>query len=235
MEWYHYAGIIVTVGGFVGFIYWLKFGDTSAHYHDLEYVMLGIDKTFRQFKKNTKTPGGALVKSTTTDLPASALADIDAGLRSQIDRYARVFPHWDLHRNISDYEIHLIDPMGINEVTEPGSPCIFAQGFQTAGTCLGTYPRTNIKRPVIVVTHQANQQWRFRDYFRNSITNESEHVKEWKHTAYKPENLFWVFATSGDVHPHEIEPWGESVPRAFGFKSATNENAVCVFECDEKF
>lgn len=232
--------ITLLIAAFIGLVYWLKTKSNENHYEDLEFVMLGIgDKKLRTFvtepawwqfwKKGLRTPGGARVKSTTKDVPLSALQDIDAGLQSQIDRYKRVFPSWNLHRNISDYDIDLIEPMGINQETEPGSPHLLVNGFKTAGTCLGVYPRTNIKRPKIVVPHQAHQNWQYREYFKNSVANESEHIKEYVHLNYDPKNLFWYYATAGDVHPHDIEQW-LPVPTIQGLFNAHEANGLpCAF------
>lgn len=201
MEWWQIVLIVLGVIGAGVYVWWLKRGRGEAHYTDLEFVMLGIDKTFRQFKFNVVTAGGVKVKST-VPVPADILPLIDAGIGRQITKHTAQYPNWTAHKNLSDYEVLIIDPMGINQETEPGSPCIFAQGYQTAGTCIGTYPRTNIKVPKIVVPHQANQSWQYREYFLNSIWFESEHVREWVNMNNDPTGIFWHYATAGDQHPH---------------------------------
>jgi hypothetical protein len=187
---------VLIMAAIAGAAYYFKTRDRSEHYIELELDLAGISDSYAQFKKDYTTPLGARVQST-VDVPARFLQLIDEGLQNQITRHNRAFPGWDKYKLVSEYDILLIDPMGTNEVTEPGSPHIKVRGISTAGTCLGVYPRTKLK-PYIVVPHQAGQDWRFEDYFMRSIWHESEHVREW----LNDQSIFYYWAHSGDTHPH---------------------------------
>jgi len=194
------VGLLIAV--VVGIVVYMKFfKDTEPHYEDREFVMLGIDKKYRQFKKYYTTVNGVVVRST-VDVPNENLRLIEEGITNQITRHNAAFPNWSAHKSLSDYEVLIIDPMCTNEYTEPGSPCIEVNGWHSAGTCIGTYPRTNIKRPKIVVPHQADTNWQFKDYFMRSVWHESEHVREWVNQENEPTGRFYFYANSGDIHPH---------------------------------
>lgn len=189
--------IIAVIVGLVGFIAWLKFfRKRTMHTIIDEFVMLGISAHLADFKHSYTTSRGARVQST-VPVPMEVLPLIDEGILNQIVRHTRQYPHWDKYTQVSDYDVLLIDPMGTNQETEPGSPCIFVNGWQTAGTCLGVYPRSTIK-PYIVAPHQQAQDWRFRDYFMRTIWHESEHIREHQNDI----GIFYYWATTGDVHPH---------------------------------
>lgn len=206
MDYLPYIVIGIAVAGMVAFIIYLKTRKRVAHYADGEFVQLGIDKKYRQFKHDLVTPGGVKVKST-VPVPAVQQALIDEGFQATIDRYDDAFVDWIEGMNLSDYEVYLIDPMGTNQVTEPGSPCIYVNGIQTAGTCLGVHPRTQLENVIVVAPHQADSGWAYPDYFKNTIAYEGEHAVERKNIANAPLGVFQAFVGSTDSHPHDLTPW----------------------------
>lgn len=179
---------------------------------------VGIPDEFTNLKESYKTPRGAKVRST-VPVPADALTAVDEGLDRQIRRLSDIFPNWSAGKNISDYTVVFIDPNTAgnppktcqNEVTEPGSPCVYIGGIQSAGTVLGTddYWSELDKVLPIVVPHQQNQQWRYRDYLINSVHNESEHARGWWNRQNEPQNVFYYFLGANDAHPWQ---WGTQVP-----------------------
>lgn len=215
MEWWQIVLIVLALAGFVAFVLWLKHRSNEAHYIDGEFVSYGIDKKYRQFndKFTVSTSRGARVRSTVA-VPTDFLTIIDTGLQSQIDRYNTKFPDWANHKLISDYDILIIDPMGINEETEPGSPHLKVNGISTAGTVLGMHWLSNLKKPFIVVPHQKQQGWRFVDYFKWSIANESEHARERANRMFAPIDLYKYYMTVEDQHPHRLPGDGESLASA---------------------
>ncbi|MCZ2392217.1 MAG: phage virion morphogenesis protein [Acidobacteria bacterium] len=175
----------------------------------------GIPMHVAKFKYTYRTPEGAEVLST-VEVPSLALDLIDEGIENQLTRINAAKPDWSRFKQISDYRVLLVDPMATNQVTEPGSPAIIVSRFgypqsQTAGTCLGvmwqprwnadgsyTLPGTGLDHPYIVVPHQSNQGWHFRDYFMRSVWHESEHIRE----AMNDWATFQHFQGSNDIHPH---------------------------------
>lgn len=195
MTTYIIIGIIVAAFG--AFIYWLKTRDRTQHYINLELQEFGINNTYTRFKYNYKTPKGAEVISTAM-VPPDALATVDEGIQKQIDCYDRLEPTWANYKNVSDYGVLFINPMATNQETEPGSPALLVNGYQTAGTCVGVHPRSNLKKSWIVLPHQTNTNWRFREYLKQSARNESEHVREYRNDYGR----FLIYATGNDSHPH---------------------------------
>lgn len=170
---------------------------------------VGIPDTYTNLKETYTTPRGAKVRST-VPVPPDALNAIDEGLNQQILRLSGMFPAWSVGKNISDYTVVFVDsnPGGeqascVNEVTEPGSPCLYIGGQKSAGTALGTDERWRDLDTVlpIIVPHQQNQQWRFRQYLVNSIHNESEHVRAWWNRNNEPTGVFYHFIGEYDQHP----------------------------------
>lgn len=203
--WWVFAGLIVLAFVIIFFTS-CKPGDNPLRpewWDEIEtsYVEKGIDHQYWQpFPHKGTTPQGARYWST-VPLPTEAVTAIDQGIGHQIKEYNRLNPEWSAYKNISDYDVHVISPMCTNE---DGSPCMRVKGWQSAGTMIGS--RTGFeqldKRPVLVVVHQEAQNWRYITYFRNSVQNESEHVREWMNLTNNPRDVFYQWATSGDVHPH---------------------------------
>jgi hypothetical protein len=194
------AAIIFIMLGIAAITFYVRGRKNTDKHIYQELDMLGIGKHLAKFEKKYVTPLGAQVRST-VDVPNEFLSLIDDGIQNQIVRHNRAFPNWNNFKMVSDYKVLLIEPMGTNKETEPGSPCIFVNGWQTAGTCLGTYERTKLD-PYIVVPHQAQQNWQYKDYFMRSVWHESEHAREWKNLLNEPTGRFFYYANSGDVHPH---------------------------------
>lgn len=170
---------------------------------------LGIPKHVAEFKHAALTPKGIEVKST-VPVPPEALATIDAGIDEQMKRFAVAYPDWPAGKRHSEYRVLFIDPMASNQ---DGSPAILVKGIQTAGTCIGVHPGSPSRQPWIVLPHQANRDWRFGEYLRNSAWFESEHYVEWLNDY----PTFLRFVGEGDVHPHV----GTYLPAsAAGFKAA---------------
>lgn len=202
--WWVFAGLIVLAFVIIFFTS-CKPGDNplrSEWEDEIEsaYVSKGIDKKYWQhFDFKGTTAQGARYFST-VQLPAEAVLAIDQGLGHQIKEYSRLNPQWVNYTKISDYDVHVIDPMCVNE---DGSPCLLVNGWQSAGTMFGSCETCEAinKRPILVVVHQQAQSWRYITYFRNSVQNESEHVREWMND---PTGAFvyWITRPEGDVHPH---------------------------------
>jgi len=171
---------------------------------------IGIPNEYTELKETYTTPRGAYVRST-VPVPPDFLNAIDEGIARQINRLSGMFPAWSEGKQISDYTVVLIDPNPgggqakcENFETEPGSPCLYIGGIKAAGTVVGTdeqWPAELKNRTPIVAPHQVNQQWRFREYFVNSIHNESEHVRSWKNRNNPPTGVFYYFRGEHDVHP----------------------------------
>lgn len=185
----------VAVGGVVLFFWSRKRAVKEQIWDSLDGC--GIPKSNADLRHSYTTPGGARVMSTVA-VPTTALADIDTGISNQIHRHDREYPHWANYRNLSDYDVVLIDPMAINVENEPGAPSIFVSGVQTAGTCIGVQPRSPAKKPYIIAPHQEGQGWRYRDYFMRTIWHESEHVRERQNDI----GIFLSYTGANDVHPH---------------------------------
>ncbi len=140
------------------------------------------------------TPLGVKVRSTVS-IPSNALNSIDEGIGNQIYRHSAKYPNWNVGKLHSEYSVLLIDPMTTNVENEPGSPAILVQGIQTAGTGI----RDGGEKLVhIVAPHQQNQEWQFKEYFKNTIWFESEHCRE----NWNDLDVFNRYVGGSDVHPH---------------------------------
>jgi hypothetical protein len=148
------------------------------------------------------SPGGVRVFSV-VEVPLDSLNAVDEGIRIQIEAYRRFYPNWTKFQSLDKYTVRFIAPQAINM---DGSPALIHRaGIQTAGTTYGT-GRDGNKPPTIVLPHQANQNWLFRDYLVESARNESEHVTESENNL----DLFFRLATGGDCHPHAPRTIGEN-------------------------
>lgn len=222
MTIYTYIGIIAAAV-FTG-TWWLvrvlPLMDEREDIWDALDVHLGIPKSYAKLRLRWWWPWGASLRQYTpkgacvwgtVKVPQAQLELIDEGVAEQIRNSSAVYPNWTKCRKISDYSVLVIDPMAINRVTEPGSPAIVVKGNQqAAGSGIGlawegsvredgTYslPGTAIDTPYIVVPHQAAQGWRFENYWRDSIRNESEH---WA-LAFNNWALRLHYTGANDVHP----------------------------------
>lgn len=211
------TAIITIIAAVTGFLFYLAILMPEIKeigwIHDSLVTSCGISKSYaplKWFRGKSKTPGGALVRSV-VPVPAAFLALIDEGLNNQITRHNVEHPTWDKYKNISDYAILIINPMGATVENDPGAPVLFNHSYETAGTCIGVNPVNTAKRhpswqfwkqwqnrPWIVAPHQVDSNWSHSDFFMHTIWNESEHVRE----ATNDREVFMSYAISGDVHPH---------------------------------
>lgn len=139
------------------------------------------------------TQGGVRVFSV-TEVPSDSLNAVDEGIRIQIDSYRRFYPNWTKFQSLDNYTVRFLAPQAINQ---DGSPALLVSGIQTAGTTYGT-GRDGNSPPTILLPHQANQNWQFRDYLVDSVWFESEHITESENDL----DLFYRRAGAGDCHPH---------------------------------
>lgn len=199
---------------------------------------LGVSEEFRTFKHNYRTPLGVEVRST-VPVPANFLSAIDEGFQWQIEHFNTILPEWSLHKNIADRVVLVINPNRTyepggnpsppcqNKVNEPGAPCMFVKGIQTAGTVVGLHERWEAldKKPAVVLPHQETQGWAFREYFKTTIRHESEHIAGFFHKHLEPQFTFTL--ENGSTYrgslfeyylgPRDTHPW--QWPIGAGFKS----------------
>lgn len=137
------------------------------------------------------------------EAPAKVLDIIDDGLATQISKMPEP---WVNARKESDYTIFFLKPMATNKETTPGSPALLVnykdaegkwQTIQTAGTCNALGQGLGAGE-AICVPHQADSNWQYEEYLKNTIWYEAEHWAEF----YNEYNTFLRYATVGDVHPH---------------------------------
>lgn len=184
--------------------------DMDAIYRALDGV--GIPKSEAGFKIVTRTPGGSCVRSVVA-VPPEALAAIDTGIRTQIERAGSYNPTWTRKTNLNQYRVLFVEPSTFHAphprdgekcttlVNTPGSPCLLVKGVQSAGTVIGAGTMSPLGQIYIVLPHQQGQQWRFLDYLAASARNESEHDRECSEEGLQGENCI-KFQTQSDVHPH---------------------------------
>ena len=159
----------------------------------------GIDpKKYAKFVGVVTTPLGASILVTRRDTPLAALQRYDRGVQRMIHNHTRKYPDKPVPQNVSDYPGAFIEPMGVNTENAPGTPRLIANGAGTAGIVVGTAQGTLVGLPVIVLPHQAEERWRFLDYFEESAYNEAEHSAECRYDRA----IFDSFAGYNDVHPH---------------------------------
>jgi hypothetical protein len=209
---------------------------------------MGISEEFRTFRHTYRTPQGVEVRSV-VPVPANFLTAIDEGFQAQIDRFNVILPEWSLHENIAERVVLMIEPNRTyepggnpsppcqNKVNEPGAPCMFVKGIQTAGTVAGLHDRWEAldKRPAVVLPHQQNQNWQFREYFKATIHNEAEHLAGFKHRHLEPRFDFTL--ENGSVYrgslfeyylgPRDTHPW--QWPIGSGFKAQIPHNCGIEF------
>lgn len=176
---------------------------------------VGIPKRDINLQFQYTTPKGANVRSTVA-LPADSLNAADEGISNMMAAHQAEpqLSAWTRGRSHSEYTITVIEPSinphdnvscAVESPDYKGAPCLYVQGFKTAGTVLGV--GTELwdeidKRPALVVPHQQNQNWQFRTWFRNSIHAEAEHYNEWLNLRNPPEGMFFRFVGGNDSHPH---------------------------------
>lgn len=196
MEWYWYIFIVAAIGLVVYGVHWFVQSQALKKIHQ-DLTNLGIPKHVSRLKYKQISPMGVRFFST-VKLPVDAMLLVEDGIENQIERHNERFPQWRRYHLLTDYDVIFIDPMATNVETEPGSPALLVKGYQAAGTCIGLDGLPAVDRPHIVLPHQENQEWRFRDYLMRSAWHESEHVREWENDI----EVYARFIGAGDVHPH---------------------------------
>ncbi len=162
---------------------------------------IGIPSSAANLQYDYVTPGGVKVRSTQA-LPSVALSAIDEGITIQIGKINTARPTWGV-RNLNEYNVLVIEPTAYSEIDLPGAPLLQLRGGTTAGTVIGILGSKSMDRAYIVVPHQNGQQWRFIDYFREAVRNESEHYRECSvPTRGDPVYECEQFQGWNDVHPH---------------------------------
>lgn len=199
---------------------------------------MGVSEEFRTFKHSYRTAAGVEIRSTVPVPPDFQLA-VDEALQEQIDHFNQILPDWSLHENRAQRVILIINPNRTyepggnpsppcqNQVNEPGSPCMFVKGVQTAGTVVGLHDRWESidKKPAVVMPHQEAQGWRFRDYFKATIRHETEHIAGFFHRHLPPTvelrldngSVMTVSLFEYYLGPRDTHPW--QWPIGVGFKS----------------
>lgn len=196
------------------------FTDSMADIHQTLSAAIGVPEERSAFTSNGTTPKGARYYSV-LPVPPEFLNAIDEGLQSQINRYNAVFPNWANYDQVADYDILIITGDAQNVETAPGSPAMYVQGIQTAGTNIGNSGVPRVKKPYIVLPQQEfvlitvpatstepakfvrkdmPHPWGYLEYWTASVQWESEHVRE----SVNDRGYFEKFAISGDSHPHDI-------------------------------
>lgn len=190
--------MVAAIAGAVGvrlYFYLRDLNEKQRIWRSLD-ANCGIGKQYSNFKKKYTKAGPRSVRST-KDIPPAFLTGMVAGIADQLALYAERFPGWLKYNKISDYDLLVIDPMATNEVNDPGSPAILVKGQQAAGTCLGVFNYDAVKRPYIVVPHQADSNWSHLQYWVDSIGNESQHVR----LAENDYSRFLYYQGERDIHP----------------------------------
>ncbi len=165
---------------------------------------IGIPSTAANLQYDYVTPGGVKVRSTQA-LPQVAIDAIDDGIRTQIARTATYRPQWLAMNSVDRYSVLVIEPTAYSEFDVPGAPLIQLRGGTTAGTVIGVGGTKSLDRAYIIVPHQVGQSWRFIDFFRDAVKNESEHVNECSNPdRNNPEPECDLFQGWKDVHPHQF-------------------------------
>jgi hypothetical protein len=203
---------ILVFGGLAALVYvllYLKKKNLQKKHPLIYNVDIPFDRLIDPY---FSTANGVTVRSV-VPVPAEALQAIENGIAHQIRNTQRAKPEWTGFRNLSEYQVFLIDPHTHNVETEPGSPALLVKALnpngvdvftvQSAGTCIGVAGgilggADDPRYPSIVLPHQAQEDWRFLNYLEESARFESEHIAEWGND----KQYFYSFANTGDVHPH---------------------------------
>ncbi len=167
---------------------------------------LGIPTSAADFKHDYRTPQGVVVRST-QELPAIALNAIDEGIRMQIDRLDHLRPMWNNYKDIRQYKVLVVEPGAYSTVDLPGAPLLMLRdGVTTAGTVIGIGGTASLGTTYIIVPHQKGQNWRFMDFFKEAVHNESEHARECNEpSSENPSPECTKFFGVNDKHPHQYD------------------------------
>lgn len=221
-----YVGIflVLAIGGFIAWHFLTKRKRELTSETDRAHDGMGTPKHRRNFKHNGISPKGINWRST-VPVPQSVLENAERAAQYQID-ILKLTPGFEAYTEgltVSGMKIDFVDPSGINEVNDPGSPMIIIGGQQAAAAVLGMHEQfEEIKlNPILVLPHQQAQDWQFVDYLFRCVWYEAEHRTEFLNRHLAPENL-WMNYIGGDAHPHRPDPR----PTAVGFTSETSQ-PVC--------
>lgn len=189
--------MIAAIGAFGVWLYFYlqDFNEKDRIWRSLD-ANCGIGKQYSNFKKKYTTPGGARIRSTVA-IPTANIQAVDTAINNQFALYATRFPQWNKYDKIPAYDLVVVDPMATNEVNDPGSPAILIKGQQAAGTTLGVWNYDAVKKPYIVVPHQVDSNWSHLQYWIDSISNESQHVR----LAENDYSRFLYYTGERDIHP----------------------------------
>jgi hypothetical protein len=179
-----------------------------GHEKDINQALdaVGIPSSAAEFKHNYKTPAGIEVKSV-VDLPPHALFAIDQGILIQIDRLDHLRPMWNNYKDIRQYKVLVVEPGAYSTVDLPGAPLLMLRdGVTTAGTVIGIGGTASLGTTYIIVPHQNGQSWRFMDFFKEAVHNESEHARECNEPSREnPSPECTKFFGVNDKHPHQYD------------------------------
>lgn len=248
---------IIAVAAFIGIwwlVRVLPLMDERQDIWDALDVHLGIPKRYAKLRLRWWWPWGASLRQYTpkgacvwgtVKVPQEQLESFDEGISRQIAASSAEFPNWKLFRKHSDYSALVIDPMATNHVNEPGSPALIVSTgnsqIQCAGVCLGTswtptisadgtsykLQGTSIDHPYIVVPHQVATGWRFTNYWRDSVGNESDHL-----ALFNDLELFEYYRGPRDIHP--IFPTNRQSGKSIGRRCVCGQEAYIWVNPDGK-
>lgn len=162
--------IILAIGGIaalVVFVIWKR--KRNAVNTVLKNLPITLPDT-KEFRFYHDTPGYPIISSV-VPVPIEAQGMLAAGVQKMLDCTDDL--NWQYARSMQDFVVLLIPPDTRNL---DGSPALFVNGIQSAGTCIGIYG-DGFNPPCIVLPHQA-PDWRFLDYLKASARHEAEHIGE---------------------------------------------------------
>lgn len=182
-----------------------KMDEIGRIQHDLNHKA-GHPKHLSNFKYFYRRTAEFPEIISTVPVPDGARRLLAEGIRRQIACYSETKPDWAKGTTFADYTVVFVDAPFVDDANRngpritnrDGSPAILVMGFQSAGTAIGVTAHSAVKRPYIVLPHQAESNWAYPDYLRNSADYESEHIRE----ALNDYAEFLRWAHAGDVHPH---------------------------------
>lgn len=200
MTTFTYIGIIIVAactGAFIWLFLW-RGRDKDDVWDGL--TDLGIPKDHAMWKHEYTTQRGVSIRSVAALVLNSIFDTVDLGIRTTILRWRLKFPEWTKAIAHSDYRLLFVEPQRTNR---DGSPAVLVKGIQSAGTTIGLGPAPITERPYLVIPHQAASHWRYRDYLRDSVANESDHYIAGCNDLV----VFYWFLGRRDIHPHDLDSY----------------------------
>lgn len=144
-----------------------------------------------------KTTAGGVNVYSVVPIPDKILPVIESAITLRLKVFTRLYPGWNQHLSLTDYEVWMLKPDGITP--ESKLPYLQIGGVMSAGT-IGTGTR-----PVIIVPHFQDIEWSREADFFDFIYNEDEHLTEFVNRNNVP-SRFVMFTGAGDVHKHDEIP-----------------------------